>query len=911
MRAQVVPNRTTSDPGIFRIASQQAFRTALLAGALVITVALGAVASFLIWEGYQQSLAASQQQSLALAEGAVTALDKRLQVAALALNTLAEDPALSSWANSDPSSAEVLPQLAFRLRGIEDRDAYGPVWLTLMDGSRLPLDESASSLRPSDQAAWQRRTELQLLTRQPAPDGRSGAAPGWLSRQAALGFWESGNALDGVTTTDDWTVPLAVGIQNQRSVLRGALTVAVRLHDVRASWLRLEPPVGSTLWLEDLRAPGRWLAVSATHEALPTWTRVDAFPSSSHVITAGPRWREWPIQVNVTIPRQVALAPWRRYALSAVLTSLLGATLIWLAVGVMLQGLRRLNLKEGERRDAVQRLAIMAAVVESAPETVIVTNHLGAVVQANPAARRVFGTALDEASGQRLDQRHIAADASFFPQGWPEQAVTHTLSGETLGQGPNGETIALWRDINPVYDESSALTHWVFTLRDLREIRQAQATTQHLTWNDPLTGLANRNLLMRELAKAAQGHGALVLLNLCGFQAINDAHGFGFGDEVLKRCAEQLSTHQPQPGELARLGSDEFAFIWRQAQPVSADEAQALVLSWLRRCANTVQVGEEPIALRWRCGVALFEAAAPPDGLGSAKLASDWLRRADLALQRAGRSTSDVTVFTQQMGDAAARRLSMERRLASPRLSEELRLYLQPQVNEQGDVKGFEALVRWEHPDHGLLLPGQFIGLAETSGLIHHVDTWVLREACALAAQRERQDLPASVSVNVSAASFMRDEFLEVVRCALADTGLHPAHLVLEITETLILDEFDAVIAKMHALVEMGVELSLDDFGTGYSSLSYLKRLPIQELKIDRSFIMDIDTNDQSAALVRTIIALAQHLNLRVVAEGVETPSQALALAAAGSVLLQGYLYCRPAPAAALVERRRFEPQAY
>lgn len=903
---------TIPDPRAPRLASEGAFRAALLMGALAITLALGGATAYLIWEGYQQSTAASEQQSVALAEGAMAALDKRLQVAAIKLYALADDPALTQLAAATPLPPDLLPRFTFRLRGIEDRDAYGPARLTLLDGSEHPLGFSDGQASAPDGGAWQRRDELRLLTRQPTPDGRVGTTPAALPRPSALGFWQRANqaSASGVAA-DDWTLPLAVGLQDERFSLRGALSVAVRLRDVRAAWLALSPPVGSTLWLEDLRQPGRLLSVTATGLGVPDWLSGTTMPPEAQVIASGPRLREWPIEVKVTVPRDVALAPWKRYALSAVLACVLGAATIWLAVAVMLHGLRRLHHKEGERREAVQRLAVLAAVVESAPETVIVTNQLGLVVQVNPTGRRMFGAALAAPSTQRLDQRPVAADASFFPPGWPQQADAHTLSGETLGQGPDGETIALWRDLNPVYDETGSVTHWVFTLRDLREIRHAQAATQHLTWNDPLTGLANRNLLMRELAQAVQGHGALVLLNLAGFQAVNDAHGFGFGDEVLKRCADQLSAHQPPTGELARLGADEFALIWRQARPVSSAEASALVVAWLKRCASTVSVGEEPIPLRWRCGAALFEGAAAADGLGAAKLASDWLRRADLALQQARRASADVMVFTHEMGDAAARRLSMERRLASTQLDEELRLYLQPQVNEQGELKGFEALVRWEHPDHGLLAPAQFIALAESAGLIHRVDTWVLREACRLAAHQERQGLPVAVSVNVSAASFKRPEFLDIVRCALGDAGLSPGLLVLEITETLVLDEFDAVVAKMHELVGMGVELSLDDFGTGYSSLSYLKRLPIQELKIDRSFIMDIDTNDQSAALVYTIIALAQHLKLRVVAEGVETSSQALALVSAGSVVLQGYLYSPPAPAGELIGRTRFAPRAF
>ena len=312
-------------------------------------------------------------------------------------------------------------------------------------------------------------------------------------------------------------------------------------------------------------------------------------------------------------------------------------------------------------------------------------------------------------------------------------------------------------------------------------------------------------------------------------------------------------------------------------------------------------IGGEEITVTTSIGITLFPEI--PD-----EVPDHILRRADTALHRAKRAGGNqIAFFETDMGESAEQRFRVERELRRAIPAGELRLYFQPQVDAQGHLAGAEALVRWQHPERGLVPPGVFIPIAEESDLIVDLGVWVLSESCRLMAREDMAGYPLRLSVNLSPRHFRQKGFVPWLRDLLSATGADPTHLTLEVTEGLMIDNINDVVAKMNELTAMGIHFSLDDFGTGYSSLAYLKRLPIHELKIDKSFVQDAPTDPNDAALVETILAVARHMHLKVVAEGVETEEQAAFLNARANLIHQGYLYGRPEPAETWMARWRGE----
>ena len=436
-------------------------------------------------------------------------------------------------------------------------------------------------------------------------------------------------------------------------------------------------------------------------------------------------------------------------------------------------------------------------------------------------------------------------------------------------------------------------------LRRVREAERTAAEIQRLAHLDTLTSLPNRAALVERLSalRGAEPHQhALMLLDLDRFTTFNDARGSEMGDRLLCAVAQRLSGLLPPQGLLVRVAGDEFAVVLgglgadavlagRHAFAFSG-KLQALLRHPLHLGgdAGDVQLGAS-------IGITLYPQCAG-DG------AQDALRRAGTALHRAKQAGGGgVAFFEQGMGQAAEQRFRVERELRHAIRAGELRLYLQPQVDVRGRFTGAEVLVRWQHPRDGLVAPGLFIPIAEESDLIVDLGGWVLEHACALLARPEFTRRRLRLSVNLSARQFRQAGFVEQLRALLAIAGADPSLLTLEVTEGLVIDDFDDAVAKMRELAALGVEISLDDFGTGYSSLAYLKRLPIHEIKIDRSFVHEAPTNADDGVLVEGILSVARHFGLRVVAEGVETRAQAAFLSQrAPDIVYQGYLFGRPEP---------------
>ena len=441
------------------------------------------------------------------------------------------------------------------------------------------------------------------------------------------------------------------------------------------------------------------------------------------------------------------------------------------------------------------------------------------------------------------------------------------------------------------------------------ENRRAAARIDHLEYYDMLTGLPNRALLTDRLGLALavahrQKHvDALILFNLDRFKILNDAHGNELGDLLLVAVGGRLASLLREGDTLARLAGDEFAILLQDigTRREDAGRRALVVVEKIREAMRqpfSLAEGDHTL-LTASIGIALS-----PEGVEDTPL--ETLRRANTALHRAKEAGGNQAVFFDDaMGDAARRRYSVERELRRAIPAGELRLYLQPQVDAVGALQGAEALVRWQHPERGLLPPGVFVPIAEESDLIVEMGAWVLDAVCRLMARETMAGYPLRLAVNISPRQFRQRDFVPWLKERLAASGADPTQLTIEVTEGLVIDNLDTAVARISELADIGVRFSIDDFGTGYSSLAYLKRLPIHELKIDKSFVQDAPRDPNDAALVETILSVARHLHLQVVAEGVETEAQAAYLDRQGGVIRQGYYYGKPAPAEEWIARWR------
>jgi diguanylate cyclase (GGDEF)-like protein/PAS domain S-box-containing protein len=463
----------------------------------------------------------------------------------------------------------------------------------------------------------------------------------------------------------------------------------------------------------------------------------------------------------------------------------------------------------------------------------------------------------------------------------------------------NGEPFWVDLEVSPVWDHERKLTHWVAVGRDITERKTAEEKIQYLAFYDPLTRLPNRQLLLDRLQRALSDHdhpreGALMFIDLDNFKVLNDTLGHQKGDLLLQQVAERLRSCVARGDTVARLGGDEFVILLENSghKPLQPAEGARIVSERI-----LAKLGEPYLLSGYlhhstcSIGVTLFGRA--PWSV------SELLKQADLAMyqaKNAGRNT--VRFFDPEMQAVVTANATLATDLRQAWREGQFLLDYQPQVGADGRMTGVEALLRWRHPHRDIVPPSHFIPTAEDTSLIIPIGGWVLEQACAqLAEWARRPDRKhLSIAVNVSVRQFRDPEFVDEVMRAIEKAGIVPHKLKLELTESLLADGIEVTVAKMGSLKEMGVTLSLDDFGMGYSALSYLKRLPLDQLKIDREFVKDILTDANDAAIARTIIGLAQSLGLGVIAEGVETQAQRAFLAQQGCHEYQGYLFCKPLP---------------
>jgi diguanylate cyclase (GGDEF)-like protein/PAS domain S-box-containing protein len=586
-----------------------------------------------------------------------------------------------------------------------------------------------------------------------------------------------------------------------------------------------------------------------------------------------------------------------------------------LSCAVLLQHLERsldkLSLLNSELRltsAAVARLNDMVLIAEvdknsTSPET---AQH---IIFVNEAFERRTGYRRDEVIGQNLRLlRGPGTEPSVVEDIERHMARSEPVRAELLNYTKSGEAYWVETELVPFADEGGVNTHWVAVERDITERKKSQDDIHRLAFFDVLTGLPNRRLLMdridKLLASSERGgtYSAVMFIDLDRFKTINDARGHAIGDALLCNAAARLSKLMRKADTVARIGGDEFVVLLGHLshELPGATHAALTVAEKIRSAIGLdFEIEGQTYNSTASIGVTML-----PNGAAGGQTAHDLLREADTAMYRAkSDGRNGIAFFESDMQAQVERRLTLERDLAAALAANELQMHVQAQVDRNARVIGGELLMRWPQADGSMVPPNIFIPVAEESGLIVELGTWALRQACEAVLQLQAAGLAMPLSVNVSPTQFRQNDFVEQVQRVLADTGA-PAHLlVLEVTEGLLIDKMDDTIARMHQLTEMGLRFSIDDFGTGYSSMAYLKKMPLYELKIDRSFVMDTPEDANSKALVQSILAMAGHLGLRVVAEGVETQAQADFLIAHDCASMQGYLYARPMPLPALIER--------
>jgi len=532
-------------------------------------------------------------------------------------------------------------------------------------------------------------------------------------------------------------------------------------------------------------------------------------------------------------------------------------------------------------------------------EGILVTDARGVILRVNPAFSEITGFPADEVVGRTpavlKSNRH---DATFYRAMWSDLTTKGVWQGEIVNRRRSGESYPEWLTITAVKDAAGVTTHYVGVFQDITTRKAAEDEIRNLAFYDPLTHLPNRRLLLDRLQQAVAAgsrngrYGALLFLDLDNFKTLNDSLGHDTGDRLLVEVAGRLQACVREGDTVARIGGDEFVLMIEDLSreggeaAAQAEAAASKVLGTLNR---PYQLRSQEYRGSSSIGVALFN--------GREVGIDELLKRADLAMYQAkaaGRNT--MRFFDPGMQARINLRSMMEGELHRALAEREFELFYQPQVDRGNRCIGVEALIRWRNPVRGLVAPAEFIPLAEECGLIQPIGHWVVEQACERMAAWAGNPLTANltIAVNVSAKQFRQDHFIERLRETISRFAADPSRLKLEITESLLLVDIDDAIAKMLALRGLGVSFSLDDFGTGYSSLAYLKRLPLDQIKIDRSFVSDVLTDPNDAAICKAIIALGKSLGLDVVAEGVETGSQWQRLREEGCAAVQGYLFGHP-----------------
>ncbi len=550
-----------------------------------------------------------------------------------------------------------------------------------------------------------------------------------------------------------------------------------------------------------------------------------------------------------------------------------------------------------QQRQMEERLRLSASVFENTSEGVVISDTQGTVVEVNSAFTEILGYGHDEVIGQNprmwKSDRH---DESFYRDFWNSLMTVGRWRGEIWNRRKDGSVFPEWLSISQVVDSEGKLTHFIGVFTDISHLKESQKQLDHLAHHDALTDLPNRLLYVERLTQAIKHAGrqkkqlAIIFIDLDRFKNINDSLGHPAGDQLLCKVAERLEDVVREDDTVARISGDEFVLLLEDIG--GSNNAAHVAQKVMRIFESSFQLEGREVQTSASLGISLY----PQDGDDAATL----LRNADAAMYRAkDEGRNNYEFYTEELTRNAFERVLLENSLRQALDQQQFQLYYQPQVDIfTGEIIGAEVLIRWQHPDQGMVSPAKFIPIAEECGLILAIGEWVLREACEQGKRWLDQDIHfGQLAVNVSGVQIKDSALVEQVSTIINECEFPASCLELEITEGFIMQQAQFAISQLEGLRQLGLTLAIDDFGTGYSSLSYLKQLPIQKLKIDQSFIRDIPDDLDDMAISNAVIALGDSLDLKVIAEGVETKEQASFLKKAGCSQGQGFLYSRPVPA--------------
>lgn len=566
--------------------------------------------------------------------------------------------------------------------------------------------------------------------------------------------------------------------------------------------------------------------------------------------------------------------------------------------------------RERERQQAETELTLAASVFDNSQEGIMITDANKLILRVNSVFTQLTGYLPEEVIGrppEQLSSGHY--NAEFYRAMWESIDANKFWQGEITNRRKDGQIFPEWLTITQVFNKAGQVTHYVGTFIDITDRKLNEERIYKLAFYDPLTELPNRRLLVDRLREALvanhrkQRFGALMFMDLDRFKILNDTQGHDLGDQLLIEVGKRIVSCVREEDTVARLGGDEFVIL---LEDLGEDATSAGV--YAQRVGNKVLNALSQIYLLHHFDQQGYSSAVEHHSSASIGVtlfsgteinSEDLLRQADMAMyqaKQAGRNT--LCLFDPDMQSNLNQRAALEADMRHALHHNQFRLSYQIQVDQHRQPVGAETLLRWEHPLHGQIQPADFIPLAEETGLIVALGTWVLIEACKTLNSWSQHPLTAALTlaVNVSAKQLGQADFVEELQSILTRTAANPQRLKLEITESTILDNLENTIRIMHELRALGLSFSMDDFGTGYSSLAYLQRLPLTQLKIDRSFVRDLHEDSNDAAIIRTILALGKSLDMEVVAEGVETVGQHEYLLNNGCRFFQGYLFGRPEP---------------